>query len=237
MLFLNLVTVSENNHVSDNGVWHCTDTNIFHGPGSSLSSAEEVQISQDFDQYSCQCWAAELLHNYQQIFWAPQQINMYQAVSHGLVQTYVQGSTLLPVGLLNLCRNSSCSCVISHVILSHDLLISMPSIQVKYICVKSLEGDSVSHEILTAVSDSGFTFQNITVPYRRSIRKILSRLRQSNSWTKEYREKKGWREFERNMHRTFSLDIAQIRRTGLWGFTIVSMSCDKTVVTDCVIQV
>jgi hypothetical protein len=57
--------------------------------------------------------------------------------------------------------------------------------------VKSLEGDSVSHEILTAVSDSGFTFQNITVPYRRSTRKILSRLRQSHSWIKEYREKEG----------------------------------------------
>jgi hypothetical protein len=42
---------------------------------------------------------------------------------------------------------------------------------------------------------------------------------------------------ERDMHRTFSLDIPQIPRTGHWGFKIVSMNCDKTVVADCVIQV
>jgi len=61
MLFLYLVMVSENNHVTDTAIWHCTDTNSFRGPGSSLSSAEEVQISQDFGQYSYQCWAAELM--------------------------------------------------------------------------------------------------------------------------------------------------------------------------------
>ena len=42
--------------------------------------------------------------------------------------------------------------------------------------------------------------------------------------------------FERNVHRTFSFDIPQMPRTGHRSFTVVSMTCDKTVVTDCVIQ-
>jgi hypothetical protein len=58
---------SENNHVSDTGIRHCMDTNIFCQPGSSLSSAEEVQISQDFINTAISV-ERQNIYNYQQIF-------------------------------------------------------------------------------------------------------------------------------------------------------------------------
>jgi hypothetical protein len=80
-LFLYLVIVSENNHVSDTGIQHCTDSNIFHGPGSSISGAVAVQIFQVFDQYSIE---AELLDNCKQLFEHRNKLfNMHHAVSLG----------------------------------------------------------------------------------------------------------------------------------------------------------
>jgi len=98
ILFLNLVVVSENHHVSYTGIRHSMDTNIFCGPGSSISGAVAVQIFQDFDHYSRE---AELLDNYKQIFEHCNKLfNMYHAVNWGAGSSISSRLCAADVGLL-----------------------------------------------------------------------------------------------------------------------------------------
>lgn len=66
-------------------------------------------------------------------------------------------------GLLNLCRNCSCSCVTACVIISHVTYLSVCRVFMWNISVWNFRRFSHS-----CVMDYGFTFWNITVPYRRS---------------------------------------------------------------------
>jgi len=81
-------------------------------------------LVQDIDQYSYQCWAAELL-------WLSVDILNTPTNQHVLCSEPWAGSCICwrlhPAagGLLNLCRNCSCSCVTSCFIISHVTYLSV----------------------------------------------------------------------------------------------------------------
>ena len=164
--------VSENYHVSYTGIWYCMDTNIFHGPSSSISGAVAVHIFQDFDQYSIE---AELLDNYKQLFEHRNKLfNMYHAVSLGAGSNISSRPCAAAVGLLKKCSNCSCYHVL-HVSFYHMwLTYQFAECSCEIFLHEKFRRSCESWDSHSCVADFGFTFWNITVPYRRSIRKIPS---------------------------------------------------------------